>query len=55
MGACYKLAFGGRLRFIGVTCSSTMLVREKPLFTGCVEVEYGEIPLNGFLTGSLLT
>jgi hypothetical protein len=42
MRACYELAFS-------VNCSSTMLAREKPLFTGCVEGEYGEVPLNGVL------
>jgi hypothetical protein len=45
MRACYELAFS-------VNCSSTMLAREKPLFTGCVEEEYGEIPLNGLLRSS---
>jgi hypothetical protein len=45
MRASYELAFS-------VNCSSTMLARERPLFTGCVEEEYGEVPLNGVLGSS---
>jgi hypothetical protein len=45
MRARYELA-------LSVNCSSTMLAREKPLFTGCVEEEYGEVPLNGVLRSS---
>jgi hypothetical protein len=29
-----------------------MLAREQPLFTGCAEEKYGEVPLNGVLRSS---
>ena len=40
IGACYELAFRSRPCFFGVTCSSTLEDREKPLFT---EVRIGDV------------